>query len=184
MATVSPTQVSPGDEISAASVNTPINQLAAQINGNLDDTNISGISGSKLAAGTVPESAMATPRGFKVGTFTVTGTGPKSVTGLGFQPSSIIFMPMLTDSTSQGLFGLGFWDGTSSVSMNMGARITATSGNFTQEATGTVFRASDFSSGAENVKAQATGTSLDSDGFTVNVVAASGTQVIAYIAFG
>lgn len=63
MAHVSPTQVSPGDEISAASVNTPINQIASQINGNLDDTNISGISGSKVAAASLPPAALATDAG-------------------------------------------------------------------------------------------------------------------------
>jgi hypothetical protein len=40
MAHVSPTQVAPSDEITAASVNTPNNQLADAINGNIDDTNL------------------------------------------------------------------------------------------------------------------------------------------------
>lgn len=58
MPTVSPQQVSPGQEITAASVNTPNNQLAEVINGGLDDTNIAGLSGSKIQAGTIPNSAL------------------------------------------------------------------------------------------------------------------------------
>jgi hypothetical protein len=60
MTLVSPTQISPSDEITAASVNTPVNQLANTINGNLDDANISGISGTKVASGTLPASAATT----------------------------------------------------------------------------------------------------------------------------
>lgn len=60
MATVSPTQIAPNGSITSSGVNTPINQLAAAINGGLDDNNISSLSGTKLTAGTTPASAMTT----------------------------------------------------------------------------------------------------------------------------
>lgn len=67
MTLVSPSQVNPNDEITAASVNTPNNQLAAVINGNLDDTNIASLSGTKLNAGTVPASALVSGEALPTG---------------------------------------------------------------------------------------------------------------------
>jgi hypothetical protein len=40
MPTVNPSQSNPGDEITAAAINTPINQLAAVINGGIDSANL------------------------------------------------------------------------------------------------------------------------------------------------
>lgn len=59
MTLVSPSQSNPGDEITAVSVNGPVNQLAAAINGNIDDTNVSSISGSKIQSGTLAGTALA-----------------------------------------------------------------------------------------------------------------------------
>lgn len=55
MSVVSPSQSNPGDEITAAAINNPVNQLAAVVNGNIDANNIadSSISTSKLAAASV-----------------------------------------------------------------------------------------------------------------------------------
>jgi hypothetical protein len=53
MTTVTPSQSSPGETIEAADINTPVNQIAAVVNGNIDDTNVSGISGSKISDGTL-----------------------------------------------------------------------------------------------------------------------------------
>jgi hypothetical protein len=52
MTYVTPTLPSPGDTADASDISTPIQQIVAVINGNLDDSNISGLSGSKLANGT------------------------------------------------------------------------------------------------------------------------------------
>ncbi len=52
MGTVSPQQVSDGSTIDASDVNTPINTIANEFNGNIDNTNIktaAAIAGSKLA---------------------------------------------------------------------------------------------------------------------------------------
>jgi hypothetical protein len=59
MTLVSPTQVNPNDEITDDSINAPVNQLAAVINGNIDDTNIASVSGSKLSTGTVSTAKIA-----------------------------------------------------------------------------------------------------------------------------
>jgi len=58
MSTVSPTQIPNGAEITASGVNTPINQIAAVVNGNLDDNNINSLSGSKITSATIPAAAM------------------------------------------------------------------------------------------------------------------------------
>jgi hypothetical protein len=60
MTLVSPSQSNPNDEITAAAINTPVNQIAAVINGNIDNTNISSVSGAKIQAGTVAAGAMDT----------------------------------------------------------------------------------------------------------------------------
>jgi len=49
-----------GDRIKVENYNDPINKILAQVNGNLDDSNISGINGSKIAAGSVPYAALTT----------------------------------------------------------------------------------------------------------------------------
>jgi len=62
MTLVSPTQVSDGSTIDASDVNTPINQLAAVINGNIDNSNIvsgAAIDGAKLAANSIDIGAKA-----------------------------------------------------------------------------------------------------------------------------
>lgn len=61
MSLVSPTLPSPGDAANASDISTPINQLATVINGGLDDTNISSLSGSKIASGTLPTAALEKP---------------------------------------------------------------------------------------------------------------------------
>lgn len=60
MSTVSVTQINPDDEITSAGANLPHNQLAAVINGNLDDDNISSLSGTKIVGGTLPVGAFDT----------------------------------------------------------------------------------------------------------------------------
>jgi hypothetical protein len=78
MTLVSPSQSNPGDEIRAASINDPVNDLADVINGNIDDTNIASVSGSKIANGTVTNAKLSTAAGEPGGawqTWTPTYTG-------------------------------------------------------------------------------------------------------------
>lgn len=58
MGTVNPQQIATNALITSSGINTPINQLAAEINGNLDDSNIGSLSGSKISAGTMPADRM------------------------------------------------------------------------------------------------------------------------------
>lgn len=58
MTLVSPDQIGLNSEITSAGVNTPINQLASVINGNIDSTNISSVSGVKLQSGSTPGNVM------------------------------------------------------------------------------------------------------------------------------
>lgn len=58
MTLVTVPQVNPNDEVTAASVNQGANAVAAVVNGNLDDSNVSTLSGSKISAGTLPGSAL------------------------------------------------------------------------------------------------------------------------------
>lgn len=60
MPTVSPSQSNPGDEITAAAINNPINQLAAVVNGNIDATNIAdnAVSTAKIANTSVTPTKM------------------------------------------------------------------------------------------------------------------------------
>lgn len=60
MTTVSVTQIDPNDEITASGANTPHNEIAAVINGNLDDTNIASVSGTKITDATITAAKMAT----------------------------------------------------------------------------------------------------------------------------
>lgn len=59
MTTVSVPQVNPNDEVTAESVNAGPNAIAAVVNGQLDGANISTLPGSKLAAGSLPGTALA-----------------------------------------------------------------------------------------------------------------------------
>lgn len=66
MALVSPTQLQEDDEVNPASQNTPINELANVINGNIDDNNISSISGTKVTDGSLTYAKIEEPIAFFV----------------------------------------------------------------------------------------------------------------------
>ena len=86
MSLVSLTLPSDGTTADVSDVNVPFNQLANVINGNIDNTNISSVSGSKIQTGTTPGTALdaQTQSGwFNTNqTFTYTGNnGNKEYTG-------------------------------------------------------------------------------------------------------
>lgn len=60
MSTVTVPQVNQNDEVTALSVNQGPNALAAVVNGQIDDANVSTLSGSKISSGTLPASALDT----------------------------------------------------------------------------------------------------------------------------
>lgn len=99
MTLVSPTQSNPGDTIEAADINDPVNQIAAVVNGNIDSTNISSVSGSKLQAGTVAASALDTNANVEtrmsesVPNFVASGCVWSAVSGLnGTMTSGVVYI--------------------------------------------------------------------------------------------
>ena len=60
MPLISPTLPSDGTNAVASSVDTPLNAILTLINGGLDDANIASVSGTKITAGTLPNSALST----------------------------------------------------------------------------------------------------------------------------
>lgn len=48
-----------GDRIKAVNYNSPIQKILASLNGNLDDTNITSLSGSKISSGSLPVASLA-----------------------------------------------------------------------------------------------------------------------------
>ena len=88
MTTVSVPQVNPNDEVTAESVNAGPNAIAAVVNGQLDGANISTLPGSKLAAGSLPGTALAEEAdpylrlSESLGDFVASGLVWSSLTGL------------------------------------------------------------------------------------------------------
>lgn len=60
MGTVTVPQANPNDELTDVLINQGPNAIAAVVNGQIDDNNVSSISGSKIASGTIPASASDT----------------------------------------------------------------------------------------------------------------------------
>ena len=100
--------INPDEEITADSANRQPAAIAAVLNGNVDDTNISGVSGTKLsdatASGTklidntVPPAKLTTVS--KAGFEPVTGNGTIVVSTVGFKPGSILFHSVCGTSPS------------------------------------------------------------------------------------
>jgi hypothetical protein len=105
MATISISTPSDGQTIDASDVNSPLNTIVAAINGNLDNDNIAtgaNISGTKLAAASVPLSALdATARG---GWISGVLAAPNTVTYNGNRNYSLVFNSTdYTDELSNGM---------------------------------------------------------------------------------
>jgi len=118
MGFVTPTQVNPNDDVNNTSVNIPINQLAAVINGQIDSTNLASASvdTSKIADGSVTNSKFSTTAGQLGGawlSWTPTigsGTGTittKSGTGKYIQTGKIVNWQLAITITTNGT-GAGY----------------------------------------------------------------------------
>lgn len=89
MSTVIVPQTNPNDEVTALSVNQGANAIAAVLNGNVDDANVSALSGNKISAGTLPVSAFdassnpETRESETTGDFVSSGLVWSATTGLG-----------------------------------------------------------------------------------------------------
>lgn len=105
MATVSTTLPSDGQTIDASDVNTPINAILAEFNGNIDNDNIktgANISGSKLGAATTPLSVLDTDG--KAGWITGVLAAPNTITNNGNRSYDMVFNSVdYTDEVSEGM---------------------------------------------------------------------------------
>lgn len=74
---VSPTQSSPGETIEASDINTPVNQLAAVINGSIETANLadSAVTTAKLADGAITPPKWTNPYKFRVSRNAAANTG-------------------------------------------------------------------------------------------------------------
>jgi hypothetical protein len=177
MATINVTLPADGDTIDASDYNVPVNTIVNEINGNLDNSNISAaaaISGSKLANASVTPAKRS--GGFYVGTFANSGTSNIVVTGLGFTPKFIQFFWLASNNTGLAGGGYGAADGTSQF-----AHCDRTaSGSFRREnATDACIMA--MGSGGVIIKGALS--SLDADGFTITVSTGSSNETFGYIAY-
>lgn len=113
------------------------------------------------------------------GTLTVSSTGSVAISGLGFTPKSVIFIGGYKDATDvKPGFSYGIWDGTNMYSL----ATTFVSGDTSGKGgiVDNTFRIID-SAGTE---VEFSGTSLDTDGFTVNVTTADSNYYVRYLAQG
>lgn len=77
-----------GDRIKVENYNDPISKIIAQVNGNLDSTNISSLNGSKIVPGTLPQTALDSTN--FTGWATLANT-PNTVTCNGNRSYNIVF---------------------------------------------------------------------------------------------
>lgn len=111
---------------------------------------------------------------FLIGSFNFgTSTGPFSITGVGFQPRLIQIVLQHPNNSSRSIFGYGFYDGTTQF-----ASFTDTTE--TSNSTTNIIRWVDTLSVTVH---EATATSLDADGFTLNVTTSLASIPYAFIAF-
>lgn len=101
MGTISVSLPSDGTTADVSDYNTPINTIVTAINGNLDNANISGLSGTKITAGTLPGSALDSTL---VGGWLNLNHTPDTVTYNGNRSYSLVFNSTdLTGSVSNGM---------------------------------------------------------------------------------
>lgn len=183
-----PNTFSSGTTIASSEVNANFDTIYNAFNGNIEAANLAtgAITAAKLATDAVEtakikDSNVTTAKiansavtvakrsgGFKVGGFTLTGTGSKVITGVGFTPKLLRFTFRPTTSSSVGVSASGGTDGTTYFATAMAAAASAAMGSFTNR----VLYVTNTSGTAITV---ATLTSLDSDGFTLDVTTYTGT---------
>jgi hypothetical protein len=88
MSTISVSLPADGSTADVADYNTPITTIVNAINGGLDSTNISSLSGTKITAGTIPGSALDSTA---IGGYITGLAAPNTVTALGNRSYSMVF---------------------------------------------------------------------------------------------
>lgn len=192
MATISVSLPSDGTAADVSDYNTPITTIVNEVNGNLDNANIksgaaiatskladdAGITTAKIADGAVTPAKLGTH--IKGGTISITATGSLATTGLGFQPVAVQFFQVgIVSGTTAGA-AYGYMDAGTQWAQAV----------LSNEGTGDTSNVSSTSNCILTVAANsaadiaATRTSLDADGFTINVASKTNNRVFGYIAFG
>lgn len=126
-----------------------------------------------------------TPR-IKVGTFTTVGAGAFAVTGVGFTPKTVLFFAARAPS-SGGDQALNVMMGAATSASNeacFGAYVSDTAGAAGTDQSTTASVIIRAGASASTITEQADFTSLDSDGFTLNVSTYTAGAVVMYVAIG
>lgn len=151
----------------------------------LGDNDASFNDGTGIGSGVV--TAAKRSGGFFVGSFTISATGSKAVTGVGFQPSAVLFYMSNVNSSvgsaTNGAIGIGSMD--SNGHMGMVAAVSRNShGGGAEVKTDRCIDIYTITAGggSKSSGAVATYTSMDSDGFTLNVSSYSGISTIIFLA--
>lgn len=150
-----PVTVATGQDAKATDINSIADTIYNDYNGNITNANIAAsaaIALTKIASG----NTIYSDTRFKVGTFqinTATATGTQAITGVGFQPTAIIFLLLQTGSLEM---SIGFDDATTAECIF---------NNGTTWATNTTYSLYDYESATELYTGKVN--SFDTDGFTI-----------------
>lgn len=118
----------------------------------------------------------------KVGTFTITADGTKTVTGVGFKPKLVQFYQLSTTGTATGVNSSSYGVMDNSGNQFVKSGISVESGDSSQtNSTSLCIKAANVNGGT---KADAAYLSMNSDGFSLTVTNYSETHTFGYIAFG
>lgn len=140
--------------------------------------------GSGIANGAITPAKRS--GGFKVGAFATSSTGSQAITGIGFSPKAILFIGSGGDTSvtagANAPISVGASDGTGNFSSMVSTRNGVGSG---RSYSATTIKFSEISAGAaEAVRVVFTVSSLDADGFTVNITTHNNASTFIYLAFG
>ena len=162
------------------------NQLGANDAGFKDGTNIddNAIIARHIGAGEV--TAVKRSQVIASGIYSVTSTGNKSITGLGFRPKAVMFWPQYTAGVSAGQNTpacVGYMDASSQWAY--GATTRNGNGGSVRKATNRCFLLATVAAGggSDSINIDAAYVSLDADGFTFNVTTHNNTIDVAWVAF-
>lgn len=182
MALISISQSADGETADASDINTPLNTIATEINGNLEAVNLkdSAVTTAKIADEAVTPAKRS--GGFQIGSMagsTLGTAGNVSVTGVGFIPKLVRFTVLASASGTNQNEGSGamtdssqFW--TTSASNTSGTAVRAA---------GTDAAIAWIPATSTTPSFKASYVSMDADGFTINVTTANTSFDIAYEAY-
>lgn len=123
--------------------------------------------------------------GFYIGTLSITSTGNKVVTGVGFQPKAVLFIMSTEGAVASGAnAGISFGVATAAASrFNASATTRNANGGYGETLTNKAFSISTIAAGggSKSINVEGDLVSLDSDGFTINVATFGAAKTLCYI---